>query len=165
MCMIPNYTEIICSCHSYLGMQNTIFVPSVTLLWGTRHDPYLLYLLLFPGVSSLGEDGFPGVLPPAHARGLLALAEEPASAESMAWEGAVGFRSLGLYGITRGSCKCPSAATVWSPPGQVTPCPVKRQDTVIKSPGLQSMIFQAERQNLCVQFSIFQQIASVLFYP
>lgn len=164
--MTPNDARIICSCHSCLGLQNTILVPFVTLLWGTRLGSYLLYLLLLPEVSSLGEDGFPSVLPPARARGLLALAEGPAHLQRAVGEkGAVGFRSLGLHSIGRGSHKCPSATTVWNSPRQVTPCPIKRQDRLIQSPGLQSMIFQAERQNLCVGFSIFQQIASGFFCP
>lgn len=103
------------------------------------HAFALLYLLLLLEVSSLGEDEFPSVLPPAHARGLLALAERPVHLQRAVGEkGAVGFRSPGLYRVGRGSHKSPSATTVWSPPGQVAPRPVKRQDRVTKSPGLQS---------------------------
>lgn len=165
ICMTPNHAKIICSCHSYPGLQNTIFVPSLTLLWGARHGPYLFYLLLLPEVSSLGDE-FPCVLPPAHARGLLALAEKCAHLQKAVSEkGGVGLRSLVLYRVERGSHKSPSAATVWSPQGQVVPCLVKKQDRVIKSPGLQGMIYQAERQNYYVGFFIFQQITSGLFYP
>lgn len=97
------------------------------LLWFAEHHPYaighvalsnqawplhafaLLYLLLLLQVSSLGEDEFPSVLPPAHARGLLALAERPVHLQRAGGEkGAVGFRSPGLYRVGRGSHKSTS---------------------------------------------------------
>lgn len=108
---------------------------------------------------------FPFAIPPPVAWSLSSLGEDVAKRlltlpEGSGWEGS--FQSSGLYRVRKRSHKSPSATTAWSPSGQVILCLSKRQDrhkssevTLHRSPGLHSMIIQAERQTLPVGVSVF----------